>query len=114
LKLPDANYKSILVDRTLRDWPVDADAEPYLSDMVGKFMVNDFIVFDKSDNRVLPTDIPDMLKADTMVECIFKLQYHYISGTHSFTGKLIPFNFHSLIFHLQPTSRFDRISPHLA
>ncbi|KAJ7325416.1 hypothetical protein DFH08DRAFT_817095 [Mycena albidolilacea] len=85
LKLPDANYELITVDRTLRTWPVNADTEPYLSDMVGQFMVNDFIVFDKDDNRVLPTDIPHMLKPDTMVECLFKLQYHHINGTHSFT-----------------------------
>ncbi|KAJ7349947.1 hypothetical protein DFH08DRAFT_807269 [Mycena albidolilacea] len=88
LKLPDANYEFITVDRTLRTWPVNADAEPYFSDMVGQFMVNDFIVFDKDDNRVLPTDIPHMLKPDTMVECLFELQYHHINGTHSFTEQV--------------------------
>lgn len=113
LKLPDDNYEFITVDRTLRTWPVNANAEPHLSDMVGQFMVNDFIVFDKDDNCVLPTDIPHMLKPDTMVECLFKLQYHHINGTHLFTGKLKPFNFCCLIFHLQPTSSFDRTNLHL-
>ncbi|KAJ7347223.1 hypothetical protein DFH08DRAFT_936816 [Mycena albidolilacea] len=76
----------ITVDRTLRTWPVNANAEPHLSDMVGQFMVNDFVVFDKDDNCVLPTDIPHMLKPDTMVECLFKLQYHHINGTHLYTA----------------------------
>ncbi|KAJ7849811.1 hypothetical protein B0H14DRAFT_3137853 [Mycena olivaceomarginata] len=56
--------------------------------MVSQFMVNDFIVFDKDDNCVLPTDIPHMLKPDTMVECLFKLQYHHINGTHLFTEQI--------------------------
>ncbi|KAJ7847820.1 hypothetical protein B0H14DRAFT_2583366 [Mycena olivaceomarginata] len=88
LKLPDDNYEFITVDRTLRTWLVNANAEPHLSDMVGQFMVNDFIVFDKDDNCVLPTDIPHMLKPDTMVECLFKLQYHHINGTHLFTEQI--------------------------
>ncbi|KAJ7320922.1 hypothetical protein DFH08DRAFT_819162 [Mycena albidolilacea] len=67
-------------------WPVNADAKPYLSDMVGQFMVNDFVVFDKDNNCVLPTNILHMLKPGTMVECLFKLQYHHINGTHSFTA----------------------------
>ncbi|KAJ7368226.1 hypothetical protein DFH08DRAFT_928473 [Mycena albidolilacea] len=81
----DNNYEFITVDRTLRTWPVNANAEPHLSDMVGQFMVNDFIVFDKG---VLPTDIPHMLKPDTMVECLFKLQYHHINRTHLFTEQI--------------------------
>ncbi|KAJ7877762.1 hypothetical protein B0H14DRAFT_3130161 [Mycena olivaceomarginata] len=84
----DDNYEFITVDRTFRTWPVNANAEPHLSDMVGHFMVNDFIVFDKDDNCVLLTDIPHMLKPDTMVECLFKLQYHHINGTHLFTEQI--------------------------
>ncbi|KAJ7814668.1 hypothetical protein B0H14DRAFT_3149325 [Mycena olivaceomarginata] len=82
----DTNYEFITVDRTLCTWPVNANAEPHLSDMVGQLVVYDFIVFDKDANSVLPINIPHMLKPDTMVECLFKLQYHHINGTHLFTA----------------------------
>ncbi|KAJ7119667.1 hypothetical protein C8R44DRAFT_737447 [Mycena epipterygia] len=52
-------------------------------------VLREFIVFDTTNSRVDPEDIPTKLKPSTLLECYFKVEHYCFGMEDSFIGKLL-------------------------